>query len=195
VELLADGTAKVASQSNGTTVYFVVNGTCECKDFAKAPSGWCKHRIAAGLHKRAVALVHAPLDAPATDQAAPPPPPVPSALPVAPGQATHTEAPASVNVRLLIEGRDCQVTLRDTDETRLLTRLTAFLAQHPRGQACPPVTPAPASAPAMVEAVPTCPAHGTTLKASTKATGTWYCPVKGDDGKYCQTRWPVKASR
>src|SRR2546421_10670985 len=43
VELLADGKAKVASQSNGTTTYFVVNGTCECKDFPKAASGWCKH--------------------------------------------------------------------------------------------------------------------------------------------------------
>src|SRR5437867_10070499 len=43
VELLADGTAKVASQSNGTTTYFVVNGECQCKDFAKAPSNWCKH--------------------------------------------------------------------------------------------------------------------------------------------------------
>ena len=42
VELLADGKAKVASQSNGTAEYFVVNGTCECRDFPKAPSGWCK---------------------------------------------------------------------------------------------------------------------------------------------------------
>ena len=39
VELLADGKAQIASQSNGTTQYFVVNGTCECKDFRKAPSG------------------------------------------------------------------------------------------------------------------------------------------------------------
>jgi hypothetical protein len=43
VELLADGKARVASQSNGTTQYVVCNSTCECKDFAKAPSGWCKH--------------------------------------------------------------------------------------------------------------------------------------------------------
>src|SRR6267142_1024362 len=56
IELLADGKAKVASQSNGTTVYHIVNGECSCKDFSKAPSGWCKHRIAAGLHKRAHAL-------------------------------------------------------------------------------------------------------------------------------------------
>jgi hypothetical protein len=45
VELLPDGKAKVASQSNGTTAYFVVNGECQCKDFAKAPAGWCKHRL------------------------------------------------------------------------------------------------------------------------------------------------------
>jgi|SRR5262249_53401875 len=30
VELLADGTAKVASQSNGTTAYHVVNVECTC---------------------------------------------------------------------------------------------------------------------------------------------------------------------
>ena len=56
VELQADGTAKVASQSNGSTAYFVVNGECPCKDFPKAPSNWCKHRIAAGIAKRAFAL-------------------------------------------------------------------------------------------------------------------------------------------
>src|ERR687884_42749 len=45
VELLADGTAKVASQSNGTTAYQVVNGHCECRDFEKAPHQFCKHRL------------------------------------------------------------------------------------------------------------------------------------------------------
>src|SRR2546428_1459722 len=56
VELLPDGTAKVASQSNGQTAYHIVNGSCDCKDFLKAPSNWCKHRIAAGLALRARAL-------------------------------------------------------------------------------------------------------------------------------------------
>jgi hypothetical protein len=45
VELLPEGKAKVASQSNGTTKYFVVNGACECPDFSKAPQGMCKHRV------------------------------------------------------------------------------------------------------------------------------------------------------
>lgn len=56
VELLPEGKAQVASQSNGTTKYFVVNGACECPDFPKAPQGMCKHRIAYGIYKRAKTL-------------------------------------------------------------------------------------------------------------------------------------------
>src|SRR5262244_2853575 len=41
VQLQADGTAKVASQSNGQTTYHIVNGECSCKDFAKAPHQFC----------------------------------------------------------------------------------------------------------------------------------------------------------
>src|SRR6266446_10395354 len=62
VELLVDGTARVASQSNGTTKYFIVNGECTCKDYPKAPSFWCKHRIAAGLAKRAYPLAKSKLE-------------------------------------------------------------------------------------------------------------------------------------
>jgi len=50
VELLDGGKAKVASQSNGSTAYFVVNGECSCKDYRKAPQGFCKHRLAYGIH-------------------------------------------------------------------------------------------------------------------------------------------------
>src|SRR4029434_7036404 len=62
VELLPDGKAKVASQSNCTTQYFVVNGECSCPDFPKAPSHWCKHRIAAGRAKRAYSLAKGQLE-------------------------------------------------------------------------------------------------------------------------------------
>src|SRR5215468_10747060 len=55
-EIAEKAKAKVASQSNGATQYFVVNGECQCKDFPTAPSGWCKHRIAAGMAKRAYPL-------------------------------------------------------------------------------------------------------------------------------------------
>jgi hypothetical protein len=57
VELLPDGKkAKVASQSNGTTKYFIVNGECECKDYPKAPSNWCKHRVCRETARRNVAI-------------------------------------------------------------------------------------------------------------------------------------------
>src|SRR5215472_11848392 len=62
VELLPDGKAKVASQSHGTTLYHIVNGECSCKDYPKAPSHWCKHRIAAGLAKRARTLAKTKLE-------------------------------------------------------------------------------------------------------------------------------------
>src|SRR5262245_32673755 len=45
VELLLDGTAKVASQSNGSPQYVVCNGTYQCKDFAKAPHSFCKYAL------------------------------------------------------------------------------------------------------------------------------------------------------
>jgi hypothetical protein len=192
VELLEGGKAKVASQSNGTTQYFVVNGTCECKDFPKAPSGWCKHRIAAGLAKRVAARVRAELDASANGQAAPASEPTPAQASPASPSTPLPEAPASVNCYVTMAGRQCQLTLRDTDETRLLQRLAVVLAQYPIAPACtpPPATPAP-----VVDGPPPCPMHGTRLLESRKAAGTFFCPVKApEDGKYCQTRWPAKAT-
>jgi hypothetical protein len=177
VELLADGTAKVASQSNGTTKYFVVNGECSCPDFAKAPSNWCKHRIAAGLAKRVAARVRAQLDAPANGQAEPPSPPAPlqPAAPIPP----LPEVPAIVSTVLTIDGRRVEVKLCDSDDARLLQRLARLLAQYPSES---PATTAPPAA----NLAPQCPTHGP-MKPSTKGKG-WYCPVKLADGSWCKSR-------
>ena len=57
VELLDGGKARVASQTtSGETTYLLCNGSCECPDFARAPQGQCKHRIARGLTVRAIQL-------------------------------------------------------------------------------------------------------------------------------------------
>jgi hypothetical protein len=108
VELLADGKARVASQANGTTQYVVCNGTCECQDFPKAPSGWCKHRIAAGIVKRAQALTMAKLDV--TTSASQPTPAQPDA-PTAP----LPEAPVSITLKATLHGHEVMVTLRGVD--------------------------------------------------------------------------------
>jgi hypothetical protein len=98
--------------------------------------------------------------------------------------ATLPEAPASINVRLMLHGRECQLTLRDSSEERLLARLATVLARFPVESTLvqPSTTPQP----------PVCQWHGT-MKESTKAKGTWYCPAKRGDGSYCQERWPAKS--
>lgn len=167
VELLADGKAKVASQSNGTTQYFVVNGECQCKDYPKAPSQWCKHRIAAGIHKRAAALVQQKLTGATHGQVEPPGQPEPAHQPPVPAatNAPLPEAPASCNVYVTLAGRKVQVTLRDSDEQRLLARLDALLQRFP-------VEAEPASEPAQPEGW--CRKHDVQMTQNHKEGRSWY---------------------
>jgi hypothetical protein len=126
VALQADGTAKVASQSNGSMQYYIVNGHCDCKDFPKAPHSLCKHRLSAAIARRAQELVKAKAS---NGQVDAPPAPAQADVPTAP----LPEAPASVNVHLELAGRQVQLTLRDSDEGRLLARLEAILQRFPWG--------------------------------------------------------------
>jgi hypothetical protein len=137
VDLQADGTAKVASQSNGTTAYHVVNGQCDCRDYEKAPHNFCKHRLSVAIARRAQELIKAKVAATNGPAEAPSQPAQPESLP-----APLPEAPASVNCHITIEGRQVQVTLRDTDETRLLRRLAALLRHYPQTPT-PPRLPRP----------------------------------------------------
>ena len=176
VELLEGGKAKVASQSNGTTQYFVVNGTCECRDFAKAPSGWCKHRIAAGMAKRAYPLAKAKLEAGANGQTTPASQPAP-AQPSAP-TVSLPEAPASCNVYVTLAGRKVQVTIRDSDEQRMLARLEALLTRFPA-----------AAEPEGEQALPEgwCRKHGAQMKLNHGKDGsTWYSHKTADG--WCKGR-------
>ena len=112
--------ALVVSSRDGIG-YAIGHGQCQCEDWQRG-TVWCKHRIAGALLRRMQAFVTALTE--------PQPEPAPEPLP-APLPASFPEAPASVNCHLIIDGRSCQVTLRDTDETRLMARLHAFLAAHP----------------------------------------------------------------
>jgi hypothetical protein len=158
VELLPDGKAKVASQSNGTTQYFVVNGECQCKDYPKAPSGWCKHRIAAGLAKRAYPLAKSKLETATTQKNG-------HTEHLAEPVSTLPEAPASANVHVTLAGRKVQVTLRDSDEQRLLARLEALLQrfpaeEEPEGEQAPPEG--------------WCSKHGVQMKLRNGVHGAWW---------------------
>jgi predicted nucleic acid-binding Zn finger protein len=113
----ADGTVVVFSATDATRRYVLQGHGCTCADFERgqAPEGWCCHRIAAGIAKRVQEL--------RSPEAAPERP----AVPLAP----LGEAPASVNCHIMVKGRQIQLTLRDTDESRLLERLTTILRQYP----------------------------------------------------------------
>jgi hypothetical protein len=147
IEVLADGSIQVGSRSDPARVYQLVGTTCDCQDFthAQAPQGWCQHRIAAGIDKRVRELL----------AALPAPPPAAHAAPL-------PEAPASVNCHLTIAGRQVQLTLRDSDESRLLARLEAVLQRFP----LPEKTSEPGEG--------WCTVHHVSMRQTTKDGRTWW---------------------
>jgi hypothetical protein len=90
--------------------------------------------------------------------------------------AALPEARASVNVRVTICGRECQLTLRDHDEARLLERLTAVLQQFP-------VAPTPQPQDRGKE---WCKIHNVAMQRHENAKGVWYSHYI--DGKHCKGR-------
>jgi len=108
VELLPEGKAKVSSQSNGTTEYFVVNGECSCKDFPKSPHGFCKHRLSVAIYKRAYALTKERLEAQAES---PRPESVSPESPIAVSETTTAHIPqqflTTIHGKVLSSTRDC----------------------------------------------------------------------------------------
>ena len=178
VELHSDGNATVYSSSDPTKRYAIINSTCTCRDYEQAPEHLCQHRLSAGLLRRTYELLHQPpvpvvpedLPEPWPDNDPEEPPPAPPAPPAPP---PLPEAPCSVNVRLVIDRRDCQLTLRDTDEERLLQRLAAVLAQYPVAE--PPV-----------RSEGWCSKHGVQMQRRENAKGVWYSHYI--DGVHCKGR-------
>src|SRR5215510_8231629 len=101
VELLPDGTARVASQSSGTTTYHIVNGHCDCRDYEKAPYQFCQHRLSAAMARRAQELVKVKLQ--------------PELAPPQPRLEPLPEAPVSITLKATLHGHEVLVTLRGTD--------------------------------------------------------------------------------
>jgi hypothetical protein len=176
VQPQADGTVEVGSTADPRQVYHLAGTTCDCKDFVegRAPEGWCKHRISAGIFKRVRELLP-----PAVES-------TPEPLP---------EAPASVNVRLQVAGREVQWTLRDTDEARLAVRLEALLQRYPVPQASSPapsqpqpLSPAQHNAMAQHQAVTGwCKVHNVEMKLNQGKDGrTWYSHFDEAAGRWCK---------
>jgi len=74
VQALLDGTVQVRDPEQAGVVYHVQD-TCPCAESAQAPRGWCVHRLAGAIAKRASALMQTRLETPGV--AVQPEPPVP----------------------------------------------------------------------------------------------------------------------
>jgi hypothetical protein len=176
-----DGTATVGSSSDPMKTYTLVGPACDCQDFAygKAPGGFCQHRIAANL-LRSVERVLARRAEPEPEPVDPEmleaypdndPGPVEEPPPTPAPTAPLPEAPASVNVRVTIQGREVQLTLRGVSEDEVLTRLERVLARYPVPQA-----PAPALSPQVpaVQGQGWCAVHNTAMQAQEKDGRRWF---------------------
>jgi len=214
VEPLADGTIRVGGSDPTRWYHLVgLTCTCTDFTQEKAPldatSGqrWCKHRIAAGIDRRVREVLAAE-----ASRTPPPPAPVPpggrilmaglhlpadcadAVYPAAPAPvpghaqtptpAPLPEAPASVNVRLTIGGREVQLTLRGTDEAEVLTRLEAVLARYPQPQ---PPAPAP-SRQAPAPEIGWCHTHGVEMTLNTKDGRQWWSHYDATAGRWCKGR-------
>ena len=187
VEPQDDGSILVGSASDPGKTYRLVGHTCECQDFTRgqAPEGFCQHRIAAGIFKRVQQLLAQPA-VPVEPQMVPEPfpdndpgDPEPVATPALP------EAPASVNVRVTIAGREVQWTLRDTDEARLAVRLEELLQRYP----LPQPAPAPTSqGPSQGQGKGWCAKHQTQMKLNHGEDGRSWYSHRTAEGRWCKGR-------
>jgi hypothetical protein len=175
VAVLDDGRAVVASFTDPTKTYAVEHSVCTCQDFPRAPHGFCAHRLAVAMARRAREVMPSQPEAssPAAGEAT-------AAAPVA--SAPLGEAPASVNCHIMLEGRQVQVTLRDTDEARLLERLAAVLRQYPT-----PAAPQPAPRPQGQERG-WCSIHNCAMKENHKDGRTWFSHRNPDGDGWCKGR-------
>jgi hypothetical protein len=178
-ELTGEHTGRVASQTDGETTYVVCNGECKCRDFPRAPEGWCKHRLAVALLRRATQRAGAQVKALDGQAAAPKQPK--ATQPVA--SVGLPEAPASVNVYVEIGGRKVQITLRDTDEDRLLERLERMMARYPVSEAAA-AEAAPAAPPEGWCQVHECQMDWHDPKPGDRRPGWWSHRLEG--GSFCR---------
>jgi hypothetical protein len=98
------------------------------------------------------------------------------------------EAPASANVRVQIAGREVQITLRDTDEARLLVRLQTLLEQFPVPK--PPVESTEGfqgrQSPQANGQKGFCALHGVQMKLNDKNGRQWWSHRLPDDQGWCK---------
>lgn len=146
VEIHDDGTATVHSASDPTRHYRIVEGTCTCRDFEQAPEHLCQHRLAAGLVRKARALL--------------PPAPGPAPVPC-------PEAAFALTLKGTLGGIDAMITVRGQTPAEFQANL-----QHVKGL-LDPTPPAP-TAISTGQGEGWCTKHGLQMAQSHKDGRSWW---------------------
>jgi hypothetical protein len=165
---------------------YSVNGLCSCDDaFYRAPQGRCKHKLAQLLARKVQALMQVSDDVGTQAAQAPQ---EPTSAPQTTMETSSTldaphglpEAPASVNCHITVAGRQVQLTLRDSDEARLLQRLQTVLERFPVAQA---------SSSSQGTGEGWCTLHGVAMKWNAGKEGRkgWWSH-RTQEGPWCQGR-------
>ena len=186
VTRLADGTIEVGSSSDPMKTYQLVGHTCTCTDFTqgKAPSGWCKHRISAGIDKRVRELLPVAVEPemvePWADNDAeePAPTPPPALEPTIPTPAPLPDAAFSITLKGFVGGQDALLTVRGATAAEFTRNLAAI-----RGLLDPPAPPA---SQATGQGEGWCAVHSTAMKWNEGRNGKkgWYS--HRHEGQWCK---------
>ena len=174
--------ATVQSETKADETY-AVNGACECPDArTKAPAGFCKHRLAWAIFRRAVEhgqlLLEQRLPAPAA--------PTPTGRP----QDPLPEAPVSITLKGTVHGcPGTLVTVRGTTLAQVKAQLAEAAAlfdalpdEQPQRIEVPSALHVGTEAP---EAAPYCFEHGMSFYKNHKNGHTWWSH-RIEGGKFCR---------
>lgn len=164
--------ATVQSETKAEETY-QVNGACECPDArSKAPAGFCKHRLAWAIYRRAVehgqVLLEMRVSANPNQPCAAPPQPV-----------TLPEAPVSVTLKGTVRGcAGTLVTVRGATLAEVQAQLEAAARLFDATPAAKTEAPHPVECRTGYgldeEQMPYCPEHGVHYRKQTKNGQSWY---------------------
>lgn len=172
--VLQEGTHAEVTTSTRPPERYQVNGDCSCQTPESQTDGWCTHRLAVALYRRARQVVEKQAVG-STEQEGEGHSAFPFPLPAS---CSPLLPEASAQVQVTIGGRQVHVTLRDTDESRLLGRLEALLARYPQAEASSLVQPSSGRGPEW------CQKHAAPMKRHEQDGDVWYSHKV--EGKYCR---------
>jgi hypothetical protein len=144
---------------------YYLNGECSCKDFAKAPHQFCKHRLSAAIVRRAQDLVKQRLEQlnGASNGTSQPPAEQSQTQTQAEPVSALPEAPVSITLKATLHGHEVMVTLRGVDFASVKAQVedASQWLQAQSGHTA--------------DDTPHCPKHGVPLKLNHGKNGsTWY---------------------